>query len=77
MRLLGELNEQGITVVLVTHEPDIAAWAKRRITFRDGHVLEDHRQQPVRRMATDAEAGSGAGDASMNVLAALRSACAR
>ena len=56
MRLLGELNAQGITIVVVTHEHDVAAWAKRRITFRDGHVLEDHRQQPLRRMATDAEA---------------------
>ena len=37
MRLLAELNEQGMTIVLVTHEHDIAAWAKRRIIFRDGH----------------------------------------
>ena len=55
MRLLAELNQQGITIVLVTHEHDVAAWAGRRITFRDGHVLEDHRQQPLRRMATDQE----------------------
>ncbi len=47
MRLLSELNAQGITVVLVTHEPDIADWARRRIVFRDGHILED-RAQPGR-----------------------------
>ena len=41
MRLLAELNAQGMTVVLVTHESEIAAWAKRRIVFRDGHVVED------------------------------------
>ena len=41
MRLLTELNGQGMTVVLVTHERDIAAWARRRIVFRDGHILED------------------------------------
>ena len=41
MHLLNVLNQQGMTVVLVTHEPDIAAWAKRRIVFRDGRVLED------------------------------------
>jgi putative ABC transport system ATP-binding protein len=41
MRLLTELNEQGMTVVLVTHESDIAAWARRKIVFRDGHILED------------------------------------
>ncbi len=41
MRLFTELNEGGITVVLVTHEPDIAQFAKRRILFRDGKVVED------------------------------------
>ena len=43
MRLLTELNGQGITVVLVTHEADVAAWARRRIVFRDGRILEDQR----------------------------------
>ncbi len=46
MRLLQKLNAQGMTVVLVTHEADIAAWARRRIVFRDGRLLEDVRQQP-------------------------------
>ena len=41
MRLLTELNGQGITVVLVTHEADIAAWARRKIVFRDGNIVED------------------------------------
>ena len=41
MRLLQDLNEHGITIVLVTHENDIAAWARRRIVFRDGLVIED------------------------------------
>ena len=41
MRLLKDLNEHGITIVLVTHENDIAAWARRRIVFRDGMVIED------------------------------------
>ncbi|MBK8070562.1 MAG: ABC transporter ATP-binding protein [Ramlibacter sp.] len=41
MRLLTDLNAQGMTVVLVTHESDIAAWARRKIVFRDGHILED------------------------------------
>ncbi len=44
MRLLAELNAGGITVILVTHETDIAAWARRRIVFRDGQVVEDARQ---------------------------------
>jgi putative ABC transport system ATP-binding protein len=41
MALFQELNAGGITVVLVTHEPDIAAFAKRVLTFRDGLVVED------------------------------------
>jgi putative ABC transport system ATP-binding protein len=50
MRLLTELNEQGMTIVMVTHETDIAAWARRRVVFRDGRVVEDVRQ-PLRGVA--------------------------
>jgi putative ABC transport system ATP-binding protein len=53
MRLLAELNDQGMTVVLVTHEHDVAGWARRCITFRDGHVVEDRPQQQVRALDTD------------------------
>jgi putative ABC transport system ATP-binding protein len=48
MQLLAELNAQGITVVLVTHESEVAAWAARRIVFRDGVVIEDAQQTPHR-----------------------------
>jgi putative ABC transport system ATP-binding protein len=41
MRLFCRLNDEGITVVLVTHEADVAAYAKRRIMFRDGKIIED------------------------------------
>ena len=41
MRLLTELNQQGMTVVLVTHEADIAAWARRKLVFKDGQVVQD------------------------------------
>ena len=41
MALLQQLNREGITVVLVTHENDIAAFAGRIITFRDGRVRSD------------------------------------
>jgi putative ABC transport system ATP-binding protein len=46
MRLFAELNQQGITVVVVTHEPDIAEWTRRRILFRDGRIISDERQTP-------------------------------
>lgn len=46
MRLLRRLNADGITLVLVTHEPDIAAWAKRVLVFRDGRLVEDRAQAP-------------------------------
>jgi putative ABC transport system ATP-binding protein len=39
--LFEELNASGITVIIVTHEPDIARRARRRLTFRDGQVVED------------------------------------
>ena len=41
MGIFQRLNDQGITVILVTHEPDIAEYAQRRILFRDGKVVED------------------------------------
>jgi len=44
MHLLTELNAQGMTVVIVTHETDIAAWARRKMVFRDGLIVEDMRQ---------------------------------
>lgn len=43
MNLFTNLNKQGITIIMVTHEPDIAAFAGRRITFRDGLIIADSR----------------------------------
>ncbi|MFV0371038.1 MAG: ABC transporter ATP-binding protein [Azonexus sp.] len=42
MALFDELNRDGITIVLVTHEPDIAEHAKRQVRFRDGQIISDH-----------------------------------
>ncbi|MBP7554011.1 MAG: ATP-binding cassette domain-containing protein, partial [Spirochaetes bacterium] len=41
MKLFGNLNDKGITIILVTHEPDIAAFAKRKIVMKDGRIIED------------------------------------
>ena len=40
MRLFASLHERGKTIVMVTHEPDIAEWAEHRLVLRDGLVLE-------------------------------------
>lgn len=49
MALFQELNDAGITIVLVTHEHDIAAFARRVIHFRDGRVVEDRAvEKPAR-----------------------------
>ena len=46
--LLQQLNKEGITIVLITHEPDIAACATRVITMRDGAIrLEGTNERPV------------------------------
>jgi putative ABC transport system ATP-binding protein len=41
MALFQELNRQGMTVVLVTHEPDVARFARRVLRFRDGQLVSD------------------------------------
>jgi putative ABC transport system ATP-binding protein len=52
MQIFQELNEGGLTVVLVTHEPDIAQFAKRIVVFRDGRIRHD---DPVRNRPRAAE----------------------
>ena len=44
MKLLRELNQQGRTIVLITHEPDIAAFAQRVVRLRDGVIVSEERQ---------------------------------
>jgi len=48
MNLFVELNDTGRTVVLITHEPEVASFAKRVVTLRDGHIISDVRQQQKR-----------------------------
>lgn len=47
MQLFQQLHKQGKTLVLVTHEPDIAAFASRQLVFRDGLLLSDKRSEPA------------------------------
>lgn len=41
MKLFSELSREGITIVMVTHEDDIAAYARRHVVMRDGYVMRD------------------------------------
>jgi putative ABC transport system ATP-binding protein len=44
MGIFQRLNrEMGITIIMITHEPDIAAFAKRNIVFKDGKIVDDHK----------------------------------
>lgn len=51
MGVFSSLNRQGITIIMVTHEHDVAAYARRQITFRDGLIMSDSQnisnRQPV------------------------------
>ena len=47
MRLLRKLNNTGKTIIMVTHENDIAAWARRAVRMRDGHIESDVRNDAV------------------------------
>ena len=52
MKLLTELQMSGMTIVFVTHEADIAAYAARKLVLKDGAVISDQRQTPVLREAS-------------------------
>ncbi|HWS72849.1 MAG TPA: ABC transporter ATP-binding protein, partial [Thermoanaerobaculia bacterium] len=53
MALFQALNEQGITIVLVTHEPDVAIYAKRIVEVRDGRIRRDEPVKNRRNAAAD------------------------
>ena len=57
MVLLQQLNTAGMTIVMVTHEADIAAFASRIITFRDGEIISDTPHSPEHAAAKLAKAG--------------------
>jgi len=57
LAIFQRLNrESGITVILVTHEPDIAAYTSRHILFRDGRILKDERIETARDAAAEVAA---------------------
>ena len=46
VRSLQELNRDGLTILVVTHEPDIACYAGRKLVVKDGRVRTDERAEP-------------------------------
>jgi putative ABC transport system ATP-binding protein len=56
MALFQELNREGVTIVLVTHDAEVGRHARRLVRFRDGCVIEDQRQIPVDARALAPEA---------------------
>ncbi len=47
MKLLTELQRSGMTIIFVTHEADIAAYAARKLALKDGAIVSDVQQQPA------------------------------
>jgi ABC-type multidrug transport system ATPase subunit len=54
MALFQALNEEGVTIVVVTHEPEIAAYASRIVEVRDGRIVRDESVKAPRSAAQDA-----------------------
>ena len=50
MKMLRDLNRQGRTIVLITHEADIASFASRVVRLRDGVIVSDQRQSVATEM---------------------------
>ena len=56
MAILQDLHRAGLTTVVVTHEPDIARYAQRVLTFRDGRLIDDEPVRDRRQARADLEA---------------------
>ncbi|MCF7919597.1 MAG: ABC transporter ATP-binding protein [Candidatus Cloacimonetes bacterium] len=59
MKLFQDLNDKGITIVLVTHEHDIAEYARRKVVLKDGHKIEDVILSKRRQAETDLSSWQG------------------
>ena len=53
MSLFQELNEKGITIAFVTHEPDIATFSSRTIVLKDGNIIKDYLNKEIHSAATE------------------------
>ncbi len=55
MNIFSDLHEQGITVILVTHEPEISTWSQRVLRFRDGQLIADEAAPKKEELDTEAK----------------------
>ena len=62
MAILQQLNRRGITIVLVTHDPDIAAYCHRQVVFRDGRIIHDNSNLAPLSALEQLARGSAAGE---------------
>ena len=46
MELFQQLNREGLTLIIVTHEAEIASWCQRMIRMQDGRIIEDQTREP-------------------------------
>jgi putative ABC transport system ATP-binding protein len=60
MLMFSRLNAEGRTIVLITHEDDIASFAKRVVRLRDGLIIDDRRSAPVDARPPRLDSGSPA-----------------
>ena len=56
MAVFKELNEQGHTIIMVTHEHDIATWASRVLSLHDGQIIKDEKKRKIKTLADPAPA---------------------
>jgi len=55
MEIFQKLNDEGMTIALVTHEPDISQFAKRNVSFRDGRVNKESLVQNIKNARQELE----------------------
>ncbi len=48
MKIFQQLNDEGATIVMVTHEPEVAAFTKRKVVFKDGRIIADEKLEQMR-----------------------------
>ncbi|MBU3811084.1 MAG: ABC transporter ATP-binding protein [Candidatus Niameybacter stercoravium] len=48
MKIFQQLNDEGATIVMVTHEPEIASYTKRKVVFKDGRIVTDEKLEQIK-----------------------------